>query len=78
MQIEVKETENPIAKVQDIDERILRQSAAFLEKREYELIAEIGQAINLPEDKKYSVRLIVGGHTLQTDPDKTIQKGNYN
>ena len=78
VQIEVRETDNPIAKVQDINEEIVRKATPHLAQKEYELIAEIGQAICLPDEKKYTVKLIVGGHELQTELPKTSQKGNYN
>ena len=41
------------------------------------MIAEIGQAVALPANKKYSVKMIVGGHVMQTQPAK-VQKKNYN
>ena len=41
------------------------------------MIAEVGQALNLPEPKKYSIKIIIGGHHLDTGTPR-IEKGNYN
>ena len=38
--------------------------------RDYEIIAEIGQAVALPKNKKYKVKMIIGGHELETKEAK--------
>ena len=42
------------------------QAQAFMRDKEYDVIAEIGQAVALPKSKKYSVKIIIGGKELQS------------
>ena len=53
------------------------ESRQHMRKKEYDVIAEIGQAVALPENKKYTIKLVVGGKSFQTSEPKTHRK-NYN
>jgi len=65
LNIEVEETEKPIAKVCHIDPDMVREAEAYMGVKNFAIIAEVGQGIVLPKkNKKYSVKLIVGGKTL--------------
>jgi hypothetical protein len=77
MQITCEPTEKPVAKVEAIPEDVLNQAKAFLRNKEYEVIAEIGQAVALPKHKKYSVKMVIGGHVFETK-EARVQKKNYN
>ena len=77
MQVVCEETEKPIAKVEKISDDLISEAKAFTMKKKYEIIAEVGQAVALPKNKKYTVKLVIGGHVLQT-PEPKVQKKNYN
>ena len=77
MQIVCEDTEKPIAKVEKISDEVVMEAKAFMRDKEYDIIAEVGQAVALPKNRKYSVKIIVGGHVLQTKEAK-VQKKNYN
>jgi hypothetical protein len=53
------------------------ESKAYKKDKDYEIIAEIGQAVALPKKKKYRIKMIIGGHELETKEAK-VQKKNYN
>ena len=71
----VDDTESPESKtVKLMDEA----KKAFYEKpmvmsalawKRYEIIAEVGSGVNLPEDKKYKVRLQIGAFKNEKDVD---------
>ena len=78
VQTECYETKKPIAKVEMIDEKRIDDSREFTKKRPYQIIAEVGQGVALPEsNKKYKVKLIIGGTEFKTD-DPKVHKSNYN
>ena len=70
MQIVCEETEKPIAKVEAIEDELIMEAKAFTRDKEFDVIAEVGQAVALPKNKKYSVKLIVGGKEFQTKEAK--------
>lgn len=76
--VECKKTEKPVAKVQAIKQEEVAKAAMFRKPKEYKILAEIGQGIALPAEQKYQVRMIIGGHVIETDKSKTFQKKNYN
>jgi hypothetical protein len=77
MQIVCEETEKPVAKVEKIADEIVMDAKAFMRDKEYDVIAEVGQGVALPKNKKYSVKIIIGGHVFHTKEAK-VQKKNYN
>jgi hypothetical protein len=63
--IDICETEKPIAKVCHIEPEMVREAEAYMGNKNFAIIAEVGQGIVLPKkNKKYSVKLIVGGKVL--------------
>lgn len=76
-QVVCEETKDPQTKVEMVPEAIVEESRSFLKPKRYEVIAEVGQAIALPEIGKYTVRILIGGHVLQTDKPKS-EKRNSN
>lgn len=67
-----------MAKVRNIEKEDLGAATMSLKLKDYKLMAEIGQGIALPAEKKYRVKMIVGGHEIITDKSKTFHKKNYN
>ena len=61
MQVTCEETDKPVVKVCKIDDETVQKSKICMRNRTYEIIAEIGQAIALPENKEYTIKLIIGG-----------------
>jgi hypothetical protein len=39
-----------------------------LKKKKYAIIAEVGQAVSLPSEKKYDIKIIVGGEEIILKP----------
>ena len=70
MQVECQATKKPVAKVAAIPEEVIEQWNHKKNTREYAIIAEVGQAVALPKAKKYSIKFIVGGKTLETSEAK--------
>ena len=79
MKVEAKKTDRPVCKAQEIDEEgdDIDEADPYLENRDYEIIAEVGQGIALPSDSKYRVMIKIAEHELVT-PDPVLQKGCYN
>lgn len=83
MKVEAHKTERPVCKSQEIPEEegkegtALDEAKPYLEDREYEVIAEVGQGIALPSEAKYRVMIKIGEHELIT-PEPVLQKGCYN
>ena len=78
MQVICEKTDDPIDKVVPItDDNILMEARTKTKDRRFDVIAEIGQAVSLPQDnKKYKIKLIIGGKELITGEPKT-SKRNY-
>ena len=71
MKVEAKKTERPVCKSQEIDEESggLDEAEPYLEDRDFEVIAEVGQGIALPSEAKYKVMIKIGEYELLTsDP----------
>ena len=67
IQVVAEKTEKPVIKVEDLPDEIVELSLPFLELREYEIIAEVGQGIALPAAKNYTVRIKIGDYVLGTE-----------
>ena len=78
LKIDCQKTEKPVAKVKYIVQEEVAKAAIHTKPKDYKILAEIGQGIALPAEKKYQVRMIIGGHIIETDKSKTFQKKNYN
>ena len=61
-------TEKPLHKLVDIEQEIIDESVQYTENRKFRIICEIGQAVALPSDKKYNVKVTVGGYELIFEP----------
>jgi hypothetical protein len=61
VQITTEETDKPLAKTCPIEEEVLNEAKKFMSKKKFAIIAEIGQAVSLPSEKKYDINIIVGG-----------------
>lgn len=62
MQCEAVKTDKPKLTVEDIDpesENLVKASTYYGE-HEYAMIAEVGQGIALPDNDKYTVKIVVG------------------
>ena len=77
IQVDCEKTEKPVAKVEDIDDEYIMKAQDYLAMKHYRIVAEVGQCVALPEPKKYTVKLIGGGVSLQTQLPK-ISESNYN
>ena len=71
------ESDSPLAKVTKIDNQIVSEAKIYTKPKEYAFIAEIGQGVALPEKKKYTVQLTIGGETFETNDPKIHSKTNY-
>jgi len=45
--------------------------------REYAIIAQVGQAVALPSDKKYDIKITVGGYEMLFKPFDQRNPSNY-
>jgi len=77
IQVICEETEKPVAKVEDIKEEIKKEANQYLRNKDYDVIAEIGQACALPKNKKYTIKMIIGGEVFETEAPRYAKK-NYN
>lgn len=77
MQIECFETEKPVCKVANIDDEIIMEAKGYTNNKKYQMIAEVGQAVALPYNDKFSVKILVGGEEFQTQKAKVAKK-DYN
>jgi hypothetical protein len=78
MQVCCEETEKPIVKVQKIDSEVVAEFRKYADKRKFDIIAEIGQAVALPKQKEYTVKMIIGGKVFETEKPKAKVFTNYN
>lgn len=67
IQVTCEETENPELKVEKIDKEVVEDARAFLRMKSYDFIAEIGQAVALPTDNKYKIKMMIGGKSFVTN-----------
>ena len=80
MQLECVDTDQPEMKVQAIDPQIQQDciDQGYFEEKYYDFMAEVGQGICLPGQKKYKVQVRLGDYTMTTgDPCEYENKG-YN
>lgn len=77
MQIDCEETEKPVAKVQQVEDELVMQAKQYTLDRKYQIIAEVGQAVALPYNDKFSVKILVGGEIFETQKAK-VAKQDYN
>jgi len=48
----------------------IEKAAPFKQNREYQLIAQIGQAVALPDKKNYNIKMTIGGTEIIFEPKK--------
>ena len=46
-------------------------------RNEYTVIAHVGQAVALPSDKKYNIKLTIGGYEMVFEPFDQRNPSNY-
>jgi hypothetical protein len=80
MQVTAEKTEGPQIKLQELQEDVVHTCNPYLIPHEFELIAEVGQGIALPEAKKYNVKIKIADFEFKTDKpqvaDKTFNRWN--
>ena len=77
MQVIAEKTEKPLIKLQDLQEAITITAQPFLQPKEYEIIAEVGQGIALPTASKYQVKIKIADFELKTEKP-VYSKNTYN
>jgi hypothetical protein len=70
-------TEAPELGINDIPEDQLEGAKKFMEPKEYEFIAEVGQGLYLPTDEDYTVRIMIGEHEFDSAKPQ-FRERNYN
>lgn len=78
MEIECFKTQNPESKVVHFNRSdYYEESRLSTIPQRYKLFCEIGQAIALPSDKKYSIKVLIGGEELETgEPQVAMHRYN--
>jgi len=79
VQVTKEKTEKPLAKMIDIceDDITKMKESGALELKKYTFIAQIGQAVCLPSDKKYNIKVTVGGHMMVFKPFDQKKASTY-
>jgi hypothetical protein len=78
LQVSAFKTDKPVAKVCRTENKLVQEAQEETKDNTYSIIAEVGQAICLPKkNKKYTVKIIVGGEVLETKEAKVVDS-NYN
>jgi len=67
MQVVAEKTDKPIIKLQDLDEKVQELANPYLKPSEFEIIAEVGMGISLPDAKKYNVKIMIGDFEFKTE-----------
>ena len=67
IQVVAEKTEKPTCIRKPIAPEDIERAQAYLNMHEFEVIAEIGQAIALPGVDKYSIMIKIGEHVMKTD-----------
>ncbi len=76
MHYEAYDTKEPLMMIQPISQERKAEAAVWTTTQKFQIIAEIGAGIHLPDSKKYKVKISFGDIMLQTDnPAETKQ--NY-
>lgn len=77
MQVTAEKTEKPVCIKKALTKEDKELAQPYLVQQSYEIIAEVGQGLALPESQKYKVMIKIAELELTTDVPK-IQEGNYN
>lgn len=77
MSIECYETEKPVAKVMFLEDDMIMKAKEYTLDRKYQIIAEVGQAVALPYNDKFSVKILCGGEVFETSKARVAKK-DYN
>ena len=67
MQAVAEKTEKPLIKLEELPDEIKEICNPYLQMREFEIIAEVGQGIALPEAKNYTVRIKIADYELKSE-----------
>ena len=71
-----EKVEKPEMKIQKIPAEPVKESAQFADEREFEVIAEVGQGVSLPETENYKVKIRIADFEMET-PKPVEKKENY-
>lgn len=77
MQVTATKTESPELGVNEIPEDQLEGAQKFMELKEYEMIAEVGQGLYLPSEDEYTVRIQIGDLMFNSEKPQYRER-NYN
>lgn len=77
MQVTAQKTEKPVCKKENLKEEDLTAAEKYFRMNEFEIIAEVGQGLALPDSSKYKVMIKIGELEMKTE-DPKIQQGHYN
>lgn len=77
MQVSAQKTEKPVCIKRALKEEDVTAAEKYLMMKEFEIIAEVGQGLALPDAGKYKVMIKIGELELKTE-DPKIQQGHYN
>ena len=77
MQVVAEKTEKPIIKLQDLDEKTRELANPFLKPHEFEIQAEVGLGISMPESKRYGVMIKIADLELKIK-EPTFNENTFN
>ena len=77
LQVIAEQTEKPLAKMVDMEDEVIALAEDAKRSKEYAIIAQVGQAVALPTNKKYDIRVTVGGHEIFFKPLDQKNATNY-
>ena len=77
MQVTAEKSEKPFLKSQPLEDEDLKAASPYMQEREFEIMAEVGMGISLPDDKKYKVKIKIAEFEMITDLPK-FTENNYN
>lgn len=72
-----KEKEKQDEEEEEQNKLDMAEAEKYLRLQEFEVIAEVGQGLALPDSSKYKVMIKIGELELKTE-DPKIQQGHYN
>lgn len=71
-----EDTKHPEMKIQPITPELKQSAASWVQQNEFEIAAEIGAGICLPDSNKYRIKIVINDFTLETS--KPLEsKENY-
>lgn len=73
----VEKCEKPKHLVRPIEMDQIMLAEPFLKNKTYKFICQIGQAVALPTNKPYKIRVTLGGHEVMFDPMPQKNPANY-